>query len=372
MNTVRRLSIVHTESSCGWGGQEIRILEESAGLVARGHAVQLLCAPEARINEEARKCGIAVTQLPIARKTLRGLFALARWLKRHRPDVINTHSSTDSWLASLAVRASGQAVPIVRTRHISAPLSRSAFTRWLYARAANRVVTTGEALRAEVIAATGALPHRVESVPTGVDLSRFVPGDRVSARAGLDLPASAFLVGIVATLRSWKGHAYLVEAVAQLADPEVRLVIVGDGSGWGPLHEQVERLGIAERVVFAGNQADPVLWFQALDVFALPSYANEGVPQAIQQAMACGLPVVTTPVGAIAEIVTEGITGVFVAPRDAKGLSETIARLKIDGALRQRLGRAAREQALARFSRETMLDRMEAVFAAAAQPAGAL
>ncbi|MBI3370409.1 MAG: glycosyltransferase family 4 protein [Betaproteobacteria bacterium] len=365
------MSIVHTESSCGWGWQEIRVLEESAGLAARGHSVQLLCAPEARIREEARKRGISVTQLPISRKSLRGLFALTGWLKRHRPDVINTHSSTDSWLASLAVRASGQAVPIVRTRHISAPLSTSAFTRWLYAHAASRVVTTGEALRAEVIAATGASPRRVESVPTGVDLSRFLPGDRVAARAGLDLPAAAFLVGIVATLRSWKGHAYLVEALAQLADPDIRLVIVGDGPGWGPLHEQIARLGIAESVVFAGNQADPVPWFQSLDLFTLPSYANEGVPQAVQQAMACGLPVVTTPVGAITEIVADGKTGLFVAPRDAKALSATIARLKPDRALRERLGHAAREHALAHFSRETMLDRMEAVFADAASPAGA-
>lgn len=372
MNAVRRLSIVHTESSCGWGGQEIRVLDESAGLAARGHEVQLLCAPGARIHEEARKRGIAVTQLPISRKSLRGLFALTGWLKRHRPDVINTHSSTDSWLASLAVRASGRAVPIVRTRHISAPLSRSALTRWLYARAASRVVTTGEALRAEVIATTGALPRQVESVPTGVDLSRFVPGDRRAARAGLELPAAEFLVGIVAALRSWKGHAYLVDAVARLADPEVRLVIVGDGPGWGPLHEQVARLGVAERVVFAGNQVDPVPWFQSLDLFALPSYANEGVPQAIQQAMACGLPVVTTPVGAIAEIVDDGATGLFVAPRDAKALAETIARLKLDDASRRRLGHAAREHAVARFSRETMLDRMEAVFASAALPAGAV
>ena len=370
MNAVRRLSIVHTESSCGWGGQEIRVLEESAGLAARGHQVRVLCAPEARIHAEACRRGISVTQLPIARKSLRGLFALTGWLKRHRPDVINTHSSTDSWLTSLAVRASGRAVPIVRTRHISAPLSTSALTRWLYARAANRVVTTGEALRAEVIAATGASPGRVESVPTGVDLSRFVPGDRIAVRGRIDLPAAAFLVGIVATLRSWKGHAYLVEAVARLADPEIRLVIVGDGPGWGPLREQVSRLRIEGRVVFAGNQADTVPWFQAFDLFALPSYANEGVPQAIQQAMACGLPVVTTPVGAIAEIVTDGKTGLLVAPRDAHALSEAIARLKSDDRLRQRLAHAAREHALARFSREAMLDRMEAVFAAAALSAG--
>lgn len=351
------LVIAHTESSCGWGGQEMRVLDEAEGLRARGHDVRLGCPPQARIHDEARGRGIPVEALPIARKGLRGALALRAWLRGLAPDVINTHSSTDSWLVALAQRAR----PVVRTRHISAPIRRNRATRWLYASTAH-VVSTGEALRASIIEATGLAPDRVSSVPTGVDLARFSPGDRAHARRTLGLDARAPLVGIVATLRSWKGHSYLVEALARLPDAGARLAIVGNGPGWEPLHAQVAALGLGDRVVFAGQQADVVPWLQALDVFALPSWANEGVPQAIMQAMACALPVVTTEVGAIGEIVRDGETGRFVPPRDSAALAEAIASLLADPDARARLGRAAGQVARARFSRETMLDRMEAIF----------
>src|SRR5262245_30583408 len=90
------LHILHTESSLGWGGQEIRILTEIEGTMARGHRVTLITAPDSNIHREARKRGIETVALPIARKKLQGVFALRRWLKQHAVSVINTHSSTDT------------------------------------------------------------------------------------------------------------------------------------------------------------------------------------------------------------------------------------------------------------------------------------
>src|SRR5205823_992217 len=118
------MKIVHTESSLGWGGQELRILAESQGLARRGHELTLLCPPEARIHAEAPGWGLRTVALPIGRKRLAGLLALRRWLRANRCDVLSTHSSTDSWLAALAA---GRKLPIVRTRHISAPVARNAF-----------------------------------------------------------------------------------------------------------------------------------------------------------------------------------------------------------------------------------------------------
>src|SRR5262249_59068040 len=165
------------------------------------------------------------------------------------------------------------------------------------ARSRSHVVTTGERLREQVMRETGLAAARVTSVPTGIDLARFAPGDRAQARARLGMPADAFVVGIVATLRSWKGHRYLVDALAAL--PGAMLVMVGDGPGADNLRAQVKALGVESRTRMPGNQDDVVPWLQAFDVFALPSYANEGVPQAIMQAMACRIPIVTTPVGSI-------------------------------------------------------------------------
>ena len=119
---MRPLQIVHTESSLGWGGQEIRILSESQGLLRRGHDVKLLCPPQARIRAEAAAWDVPVIALPIDRKRPVGLGALHQWFTNNESDIINTHSSTDSWLAAIAQLALGWPTRIVRTRHISAPL----------------------------------------------------------------------------------------------------------------------------------------------------------------------------------------------------------------------------------------------------------
>jgi glycosyltransferase involved in cell wall biosynthesis len=255
----------------------------------------------------------------------------------------------------------------VRTRHISAPVPRNFATRWLYRDATRRIVTTGERLRLQVIEETGVAPEHVVSIPTGIDLERFRPGPAREARAALGLEAQGPWVGIVATLRSWKGHRYLLEAFAGLADRAARLVVVGDGPQREPLEALARELGLGDRVRFVGNQADVAPWLQALDLFCLPSYANEGVPQALMQAMACGLPVVSTPVGSIGEIVEDGRTGRLVAPADAAALREAIEGLLGDDGLRRELGARAREAALRRFGEERMVERMLEVFSVVAR-----
>jgi glycosyltransferase involved in cell wall biosynthesis len=364
-----RLRILHTESSLGWGGQEIRVLTEARAVARAGHEVVLAAPREARIFAEAPRFGVPVAAVAISRKGARGFAAMRGHLARGAFDVVNTHSSTDSWLAALAGATLGNAPALVRTRHISTPLPRNRATRWLYERAA-RIVTTGEKLRAQVIAEAGVGPTRVVSIPTGIDLERYRPGDRLASRAALGLPAEAKIAGIVATLRNWKGHSYLLKALAAMRRPEVLLVVVGDGPQRSALEELAATLGIAGQVRFAGDQQEVTPWMNAFDVFCLPSYANEGVPQALMQAMACGLAVITTPVGSIEEIVEEGVTGILVPPQNEVRLRVEISKLLDDPARRHTLGAAARARAENRFGEALMVDRMLAVFNEAAAQHG--
>ncbi len=361
-----RLSVLHTESSCGWGGQELRIITEAEGFKRRGHDICVAAPPESRIFVEATRRGLAVMPLPIARKRVLGVRAMRRAVLSRPWSVINSHSSTDSWLTALALMTlpRSRRAPLVRTRHISAPISRNAATRWLYGRATAHVVTTGEALRQQVIEEAGLDPGCVTSVPTGIDLERFAPGDRIDARERLALPLDRFIVGIVATLRSWKGHRFLVDAIAALGDKRVLLVIVGDGPGRDNLRAQVRTLGLEEQVLMPGNQEEVAPWLRAFDVFALPSYANEGVPQSIMQAMACGCPVVSTPIGSIGEIVEHGKTGLMVPPRDVDALRGALSALKDDPALRLSLSAAGLAMARERFAAERMVGEMERIFLA--------
>src|SRR5262249_45179589 len=219
-----------------------------------------------------------------------------------------------------------------------------------------------EKLRKQVIAETGVEGSRVVSIPTGIDLTRFRPADRNAARSSVGLPVDVPIIGIVATLRSWKGHRYLFEAFSAMKRGETMLVVVGDGPQLEALEALATELGIASHVRFAGNQEDVAPWMQSFDVFCLPSYANEGVPQALMQAMACGLPVVSTPVGSIEEIVTDGAEGVIVPPADPARLAEALTALMADEPRRRALGERGLARARERFGEDAMAERMLEVF----------
>ncbi len=344
---MRPLSIVHTENSCGWGGQEIRILTESRGFLDRGHRVTLLAPPEAPIVAAAQRLRVPVIPLPLRKKRLSDLRALRQWLVAHRADVdiLNTHSSTDSWLGAIACATMRDPPPIVRTRHLSTTVHNRIGTRWLYVRANAHIVTTGEAVKRKLARENRIPLERMTSIPTGIDLARYVPGDPHSARARLGLPDRPTL-GIVATLRDWKGHVYLFDAIAgdRAAWADWQILVVGDGPDRALLEAHVARAGLVDLVRFAGQQDDVVPWLQALDLFTLPSYSEEGVPH------------------------DAGVTGLSVAPRSAEALAAGLARLRDDAALRARFGRAARARAVRDFGIEPMLDRMEAVFRSVLEP----
>jgi glycosyltransferase involved in cell wall biosynthesis len=364
------MHIVHTESSLGWGGQEIRILTEASGMLAKGHRVTLLTPPSARIFSESQRIGIETVALPLEKKRLTGLIAIRRWLSVSDVDIINTHSSTDSWLVGLALTLSHRSIPVVRTRHISAPVKPGAINRWLYGHAAKRVVTTGESLRQELIHRLKLPDDRVISVPTGIDLKRFSVSQtqpKTQARRAIGIPENAFVIGIAATLRSWKGHDNLVEAFCRLAEksPDLHLVIAGDGPRRQHLESLIAQTPWASRVHLLGHREDVPEVLAALDLFVLPSYANEGVPQAIMQAMAMGLPVISTTIGAISDAVVDGTTGLLLPPNQPETLAIAIDSLITDPERLKNYGLAARQRAETHFSLDGMINAMESVFQAA-------
>ena len=147
---------------------------------------------------------------------------------------------------------------------------------------------------------------KIFSIPTGVPLDRFYPrppGDRAGYLP--DWPQDCCLIGSVAVLRSWKGHVYLVEALAKVLQTgaKARLVLVGDGPYRVVIAEKVAELNLAQVVFFAGYQDNIPDWLALLDLVVLASYANEGVPQSLLQAMAMARPVIGTTCGGIPEIV---------------------------------------------------------------------
>ncbi len=161
---------------------------------------------------------------------------------------------------------------------------------------------------------------RFSVIAPGIDTARFVPADKAAARARLGVPAEARVVGTVGRMVEVKGHSVLLDAVAKMSGGE-HCVLVGDGPDRAALEAQTGRLGIADRVHFLGLRSDAEAVVPAFDLFCLPSFA-EGLPRALLEAQACGVPVVASNVGGVARAIAPG--GRLVAPRDAMALAAAI------------------------------------------------
>lgn len=355
------LRILHTEASLGWGGQEIRLLSEAASFARHGHAVRLVCDPTSDIAGAAPGFGIKTHLVPLRKKSFAALRAMRRVMRQWRPDVVVSHSSIDHWLAATARLGLRPRPAIVRTRHISAPVSRNRPTRWLYNRGCEHVMTTSEAMVAE-LTADGFLRHgHVSAVPTGIDIRHFKPGEGDAVRRNLEFPDGAFVLGIVATLRSWKGHRFLLDALGELGKEGAYLLIVGDGPQEDNLKQQIDSLGIGGRVRLAGRQEDVVPYLRAMDVFVLPSTANEGVPQALLQAMACEVPVIASRIGGIPEVLDGLAAARMIPPKDTEALREAMAEAMASAPTPEDLA-ALRRRVEERYTLAAMYDRALAIF----------
>ena len=353
-------TILHTEASRGLGGQEIRILAETRWLLAHGWGALVACQPESPLLAEARAAGVPAVPVPMrSALDLRALAALRRLMRAGAVSLAHTHSSVDSWLGALAARSLG--LPVVRSRHVSIPIRRS---RALVYRLADRVITSGEAVRAIVVGA-GIAPARVVSVPPGVDPARFHPGVSGKAvREELGIPAGAPAVGLVANIRGSKGHNVFLEAAREILghSPGARFLIVGDGVGFAEVRQRVRDMGLEPAVTMTGFRRDIPEIMAALDVLVLPSLRSEATSQVIPQALAVGTPVVASTVGGNPELVRDGETGRLVAPGDSRALAHAVLSLIADRDRARALARAGQAAALARHSLDASMARTTAVY----------
>ena len=367
-------TVLHTESSPGLGGQELRTLSEARWTAERGWRVLLAGQPDGRFVGQARAAGLeAVGVCMRGAWDLGAVFTLERLIRRERVSIVHTHSSVDGWVGGLAARAAG--VPVVRTRHVSIRIRRrwNPVYRWL----ADRVVTSGEAIRALVIEA-GVDSARVTAMPAGVDLAEFTgaPGDGRAVRESLGLTRP--VIGSVAMFRASKGHAHLLDAFAAVhaRRPAARLLLVGDGIRRSWVEGLAQDRGLGGAVVFTGFRADVPDLLRVMDCFVLASTRTEGVPQSLLQAFAAGVPVVATAIGGIPEVVKEGETGIVVPPEDPAALARAIESVLSDRSGAAARARAARRLVEERFSHGAAVSRLlalydEVIAGAAPRPAGA-
>lgn len=351
-------SIVHVLSSFGVGGQERVALDLAIGQKARGHhvvAISLAPPPDGAMVDEFREHGI--TAVRVAKRhgfDLTLVPRLARALRRHRADVVHTHNPLPLIYGAPAARLAGAAA--IHTKHGLNPGSRGQrVVRRAAAQLAHAFVAVSETTFDQAKAQRDAPLARMHTIANGIRLDRYHPDSEARAAARVELGlGDAWVVGTVGRLDTYKNQAMLVRAVAPLLSSDFRLVIVGDGPARGEVEAEVAKLREPRWVVMTGRRMDVPRLIPAFDVFALSS-KTEGLPLVVPEAMAAGLPIVTTSVGGLPHVVDDGKTGLLV-PVEEGALRDALAKLAGERQLARTMGERARETALDRYSADRMVE----------------
>ena len=199
----------------------------------------------------------------------------------------------------------------------------------------------------------------VTQIYNGVDTRMYCPGELGGAiRTELGISEKTFVIGIVGRLDPIKNHPTLFRAFAEVRkfDPEVRLLIVGDG----PERAHLEHLA-GEGIIFLGNRLDIPEILQALDVFVLPSL-NEGISNTILEAMAVEIPIVATRVGGNPELMEDGVTGILVPPGESEAIASALLTYLQNPNIRYTHGKCGRKRVIQLFSIEQMVKSYETVY----------
>jgi L-malate glycosyltransferase len=330
------------------------------------------------VQAELRSEGVEVRSLAIGSgllspRSIAALAAVAWRLRRDRVDVVHGYQWRPALVGAIAARLAGVPLVLASKRSLTGddPTARRAWR--LIGRLVDTILVNAEALRDEAIA--DGVQARWAVLRNGIDVARFRDlgeGDEAKRLMGLD--PTRPVVGSVGRLEARKGHDRLLEAVGVLSatanGSAPQLLLVGDGPLREGLQMQARELGVDHTVHFAGRLEDVRPALAAMDVFVLPS-REEGMSNALLEAMAAARPVIATDVGGNGEIVRAGETGLLVPVDDGDAMATALMDLLGDRERAARFGQAGREDAVAKFGARAMVERLEAFYEARLRARGA-
>jgi glycosyltransferase involved in cell wall biosynthesis len=366
-------TVLHTESSMGWGGQEIRTVQESLGMTERGHRIIIAAPEKSIIFRRAKVAGIDTISAHFQKKNPVSVLNLISLINRERPDIINTHSSSDSWVTTIAAQLSTLRPKVIRTRHLSTPISRSFLSRLIYDILPDVIITTGEEIRQRMIHDNRFNAFRIFSIPTGIDLKRFNP-ENVKPSLNPPIPPftkggqgglrDGFSIGMIGVLRSWKGHRFFIEAIPEILEkiPDAYFYIVGDGPQYENIKNLISEQAFKNKIFMLGYREDIPEVMVSLDLIVHPSYANEGVPQSILQAMAMEKPVIASDTGAIKEVVIHEKTGLLIPTKNPNEIAVKVIEIYKNPKLAAGFGKEGRSLVEESYSMDKMLDKIELLY----------
>lgn len=375
----QRLRVMLLISNLQIGGAQEVVRTLAKEFAAAGCSPVVCAFEDGDLRSEIERLGIPVEILPARRYSitnfpffiqdmLRIRGALDRLIEKYGINVIQTQllRSLDFLVLTLRYRKKllvfwtfHNVRFILREEHLSQSRWLLGPKRWVYrllyrfsARWVNGYIAVSDDVKNAILQYTGPLRGKLSVILNGVDVDRYqMPVDRTRIRQALGLADNARLAAVVATFKEQKGHRFLIDTLPEilLRFPDLHILFIGEGELGNQLKAQTASLGLQKHIHFLGFRNDIPELLRASDYFVLPSLW-EGLPMALIEAMASGLPVIATEVSGTREVMIGGQTGLLVPPGDAGRLKDALICLLSDPAQARSMGAAGHRRIVEQFS----------------------
>jgi glycosyltransferase involved in cell wall biosynthesis len=370
---VQTTRVFHMTNSLEMGGSEHQMVEVASRQKAHGYHVVVGClSSKGPLIEVLRRAGISVIEFNPQGGLLRprGIFQALRltwFFVRHSFDVVQTHDLYSTLLGVPAARLARVPVILSCRRDLSqwwwyTPRRRK-FLRHIQ-KHSSYVIANSQAVRDFLVEKDGFDSKLIRVIRNGVDLERFTNVRSDRQKLFPNLGAESQLIAVVANMNvETKGHTDLIRAATEVSRefPYAKFLLVGDGAERHRLELMVSESGLSKTILFLGRRNDVPNLLACCDLFVLASWA-EGLPNAVLEAMATGLPVVATRVGGTPEIIDDRVSGLLVSPRDSHALAAAISQLLGNEKFAKGLGRSAQERARAQFGFDRLLVELDRLY----------
>src|SRR6266478_2044837 len=368
-----RIRISYVIGSLAIGGAETQLVRLVNGLDRERFEPSIICLVEGGDLEKRLATDVAVVKPPsppIAKGSRfrrirvgrRALVTLVRGLHRQRPEILHAYlpsayvpASLIAWCFRVPLIVAGRR-GLTTTDVYGTVLLRS--TSRLSNRVIDLQISNSNAASELAISREGVSRERTRIVHNGIDLPRLGP-----VALPPDLASNRAQAVMVANFIGYKGHAQVLQAVATVVvrNPEFRLVLIGDGPERAALQRLCSDLGLKDHVVFAGRRPDAALLIQGFD-FSILGSSEESLPNAVMESMAAAVPVVSTRVGGVSELVDDRVHGLLVPFGEVQAMAEAIVWMLDHPDERRQMGDAGRRRIAADFSTKRMVAQTEAVY----------
>ena len=356
------MNILFILANVEWGGVKTWALDTAVVLTRRGHRCMMVGRRDNPWVEACHDAGLSTRGLTFGPfGTALAVVRLAALAREMAADVLVVNYGLGLVTGALAGALTHR--PVVRRIGRPDDVDDTPFEQLLYRHFVPRMMTVGHRAKADMLRRCPWLrSESIEVIHNGKDTQQFRPERRDALKRAWGLSADGVLFGVTSRISDRKGHQILLEALARLvpAESDLHLAIVGTGTEQKRLERRGNELGLGNRLHWLGFRRDMPDLLSNFDAFVLPSLSeSEAFPNTLVEAMASGLPCITTDVGSVREIVDDEVSGLLVAPGSADELAAAIQRLAADPALRRRLGTHARRRVEADFSLEAKTTEFE-------------